>query len=540
MAYESFKLPSTFKSELSTMNSRTQNDKTPMQFNPAGVYRGKVVDNNDPLRSGRLLVEVPGVLNVGASTELIKDTYIWSVPKGGNCYPGWGSYIIPPIGSNVFIEFEGSDFDKPLYSTGGWVLPKLGTEGVTQRTDRSSPNEVSEVFVGSRGESTYSGSTLAPEDAFIGVTGDNDNTPPIDVIHRTMKGHVLRMNESDLKESIDLIDRGGNIFKMVSPYSINTNTNNLGRRAGYDDSTTDPIGSTLGKHEQLIGYLEHNDKLDWYMLMKMRGNSTFRILEGLDNHSIYLKSSLTGFGDDSSLEQGTGAYDDQYTKEIKSRKLDKSTESSILIESYPDELIRMITKLGEILIKDDRIELVLEEDTNQKDEEGNLIYDRSKATKLIIEKGKISVGNSLVVEGDKVSVIGDLHVSGVVHSSNVVTSSVDVNSHTHTGVESGGDESGAPVNSGGESSPSSPSSFDKLKSYDDDRVDDNYNSRTVLGKSNNAYFSEGLGEGADHRTPSSEDAYNDNLLSEEEMMRQVEEYWSVDESQLIVDDTKDV
>jgi hypothetical protein len=73
-----------------------------------GKYRGTVVDNQDLPPKGRLLVSVPGIVTAN-----------WAMP----CVPFGsmfaGTYIRPEIGSNVWVEFERGDPDKPIW-TGGW------------------------------------------------------------------------------------------------------------------------------------------------------------------------------------------------------------------------------------------------------------------------------------------------------------------------------------------------------------------------------------------------------------------------------------
>jgi uncharacterized protein involved in type VI secretion and phage assembly len=77
-----------------------------------GKYRGKVVDNIDPKQMGCIRVAVPAVLGTG--------TQSWAYP----CVPyagiQTGFFAIPPIGANVWVEFEGGDPDHPIWSGGFW------------------------------------------------------------------------------------------------------------------------------------------------------------------------------------------------------------------------------------------------------------------------------------------------------------------------------------------------------------------------------------------------------------------------------------
>ncbi len=76
-----------------------------------GKYRGTVVNNVDPMQIGRLMVIVPDVGGLTPST--------WAMP----CLPlagkQMGTYLIPQIGSGVWVEFEHGDLDYPVW-VGCW------------------------------------------------------------------------------------------------------------------------------------------------------------------------------------------------------------------------------------------------------------------------------------------------------------------------------------------------------------------------------------------------------------------------------------
>jgi uncharacterized protein involved in type VI secretion and phage assembly len=72
-----------------------------------GKYRGQVLENVDPLETGRLLVQVPDVANFLPSS--------WATP----CLPyagiQSGLFVVPEIGSTVWIEFEQGNPDHPIW-----------------------------------------------------------------------------------------------------------------------------------------------------------------------------------------------------------------------------------------------------------------------------------------------------------------------------------------------------------------------------------------------------------------------------------------
>jgi hypothetical protein len=83
---------------------------TPNQF--YGKYRGTVLDNADPLLTGRLVAQVPDVLGETPSN--------WALP----CVPAAGIqagvFVVPPLGAQVWVEFEQGDPDYPIWTGGFW------------------------------------------------------------------------------------------------------------------------------------------------------------------------------------------------------------------------------------------------------------------------------------------------------------------------------------------------------------------------------------------------------------------------------------
>ena len=74
-----------------------------------GKYRGTVINNIDPELRGRILAMVPDVLGVVPSS--------WCeacVPLAGPS--AMGIYVVPPIGTGVWIEFEQGDPSFPIFA----------------------------------------------------------------------------------------------------------------------------------------------------------------------------------------------------------------------------------------------------------------------------------------------------------------------------------------------------------------------------------------------------------------------------------------
>jgi cytoskeletal protein CcmA (bactofilin family) len=70
-----------------------------------------VLDNVDPLALGRVLAEVPAVPGMRLN---------WANPCVPYAGPAVGFFAIPPIGANVWIEFEAGDPSYPIWSGCFW------------------------------------------------------------------------------------------------------------------------------------------------------------------------------------------------------------------------------------------------------------------------------------------------------------------------------------------------------------------------------------------------------------------------------------
>jgi Type VI secretion system/phage-baseplate injector OB domain len=100
-----------------------------------GKYRGKVANNIDPLQLGRVQVNVPAVLGDGSLS--------WAMPCAPYGGPGVGFFTVPPVGANIWVEFEAGDPDYPIWSGCFWgvgevpaqpALPQMKvwkTDGIT-------------------------------------------------------------------------------------------------------------------------------------------------------------------------------------------------------------------------------------------------------------------------------------------------------------------------------------------------------------------------------------------------------------------------
>ena len=115
-----------------------------MESRLIGKFRGKVTDNDDPLGADRIQVTVPAVM--GRETR-------WAMPCVPYAGRDIGFHALPPVGTSVWIEFEGGDRDRPVWSGCFWdegELPAdanpqtvlLRTPGATIRIEDSGTVEI--------------------------------------------------------------------------------------------------------------------------------------------------------------------------------------------------------------------------------------------------------------------------------------------------------------------------------------------------------------------------------------------------------------
>lgn len=79
-----------------------------------GKYRGTVINNIDPIQIGRLMVSCPVVLGVNITA--------WAMPCVPYAGPGVGMFFLPPIGADLWLEFEGGDPSMPIWVGGFWTV----------------------------------------------------------------------------------------------------------------------------------------------------------------------------------------------------------------------------------------------------------------------------------------------------------------------------------------------------------------------------------------------------------------------------------
>ena len=84
-----------------------------MSENYYGKYRATVKSVDDPLHQGRIQMEVVDVFGKGQTSG-------WALPALPYAGKSAGLFLIPPVGTNVWVEFEHGDPEFPVWTGCFW------------------------------------------------------------------------------------------------------------------------------------------------------------------------------------------------------------------------------------------------------------------------------------------------------------------------------------------------------------------------------------------------------------------------------------
>lgn len=103
-----------------------------------GNYRSVVVDNDDPLKLGRIKVRVYGVMQ---SSNIPTASLPWAVPMmpiSSGAASQSGSFYVPIVGSEVYVFFEEGNYMSPVY----FGEAQNGVKGLPAFKDTDYPNSL--------------------------------------------------------------------------------------------------------------------------------------------------------------------------------------------------------------------------------------------------------------------------------------------------------------------------------------------------------------------------------------------------------------
>lgn len=187
-------------------------DKQKNDFKFYGNFRGVVVDDQDPLKSGRVKIRVFGIYD-----NVPEEALPWAIytdPLMGG-QSGFGSFFIPDIGNHVWVFFENGDHQQPVYFAGAPFKDAYATERLSSKHEEN------------RGSISYPrNKSLVTKAGHIIEIDDTSGNERISIIHKSgtqityqangdvyehIVGNYKRIIDGNVQENI-----GGNVNQTVS------------------------------------------------------------------------------------------------------------------------------------------------------------------------------------------------------------------------------------------------------------------------------------------------------------------------------------
>lgn len=157
-----------------------------------GKYPGTVLVNVDPELRGRILCTVPDVLGPGVPSSWCEAC----VPLAGPTGTPMGTYMVPPIGAGVWVEFQLGDPNKPI-----WVGCRLSAGDVPPLALTAPPPLAPNIVIQSQLQHMIMVSDLPPTP----LTGG--------IMLRSLTGAMIVVNDS----GIYISNGKGAMITMIGP-----------------------------------------------------------------------------------------------------------------------------------------------------------------------------------------------------------------------------------------------------------------------------------------------------------------------------------
>lgn len=182
-------------------------------------YYGIVEYINDPAQLGRIKVRIP-VLHREDVITTDNLPWVWPcVPFGGG--PGYGTFMVPPEGSTVFVLFvHGEKENIPVYIGMAYANPGHPVN-MLRNNNRSLPT--GSISAAPDGQYwTADPGPEVPREALI----QSNNRPERLVVFKSMKGASIDVNDKDEDERMAMHDRAGQAIVFES--NITSEINKVG------------------------------------------------------------------------------------------------------------------------------------------------------------------------------------------------------------------------------------------------------------------------------------------------------------------------
>ena len=277
-----------------------------------GLYEGFVEFTNDPAQMGRLKVRVPCIHGI---TKIKTKDLPWAmpcVPFGGG--PGFGTIMIPPEGSTVYVSFKYGDPQYPIYMGMFYGIP--GHDQVMLRNpDKNLPE--GEVSMSGKDVWTAPPGPDAPREFLI----QSNNRPERSVVFKTVKGASIDVNDRDEDERMAIHDRSGQAIVFESNISSEENTKKPGNAAArglksaYEGDSL-PIDSTL-TNEGSVNLVDIGGQS--VTLFTKEGNSKITLIS--KETDVTTSSQKEADGENATVTLDLASGDKRVTIEIKNKSV---------------------------------------------------------------------------------------------------------------------------------------------------------------------------------------------------------------------------
>lgn len=248
-----------FEGKDNTINKKSIRDRNTRVGNDEqlpGLYRAVVEYNRDPKGLGRVKVRIPQMH--GTVEEVDEHGLPWASPgMFASSGSDFGEFMVPPVGTMVWVGFEAGDTDKPVYLGGVPVRGKT-TKTYNKIPGNEWPKDNSSVdYMGPWSSSIGDGDISAPKEIYE-KRGNEKSSRDItrQVLYKSVKGHTIYADDTDAKESFTIIDRLGQIMKFISPVTKDGNAGNAqkrGTRNAFEGNTVAPShGGVFGNRAIIL------------------------------------------------------------------------------------------------------------------------------------------------------------------------------------------------------------------------------------------------------------------------------------------------
>ncbi len=206
-----------------------------------GKYRGRVENNNDPMQLGRIQVSVPPIYGDGKLS--------WAMPCSPFAGNKVGFFALPPVGSNIWVEFEGGNPDYPIWSGCFWGTGEVPATPAIEDIKIFKTAGISMKFSDAKGGGGFTLEVSSPAVSMplkivlnsSGIEINNNNKSTIKMtsagieidsppgnIKMSQDGIEIKSPPSSIKLSSSSIDiKNGSSSIKLSPATVNVNNGAL-------------------------------------------------------------------------------------------------------------------------------------------------------------------------------------------------------------------------------------------------------------------------------------------------------------------------